>query len=100
MTTENSQPVASVHPIVLLPCPFCGGKGEMVRTGTSRRSCQVSCTNCNCHHESSDKYEHSGSSWNTRIDYQDAESYRELMKSLGSMPTKHPPIWDSRNIGQ
>lgn len=52
--------------IVLLPCPFCGGKAEMVRTGTGQRSCQVSCTNCNCHHESSDEHEHSGSSWNTR----------------------------------
>lgn len=50
----------------LLPCPFCGGEAEMVRTGTPRRSCQVACSNCNTHHESADEGEDSGASWNTR----------------------------------
>jgi len=33
-------------------------------------------------------------------DRADAEKYQALMKSLGTMPTVHPPVWDSRNISQ
>lgn len=52
--------------VTLLPCPFCGGKPEFERTGSPRRSCIVRCTNCGCHHESSDENEESGESWNSR----------------------------------
>ena len=54
----------------------------MVRTGTGRRSCQVSCTNCNCHHESSDEYELSGSSWNCRQNESWSESAKDAMAKL------------------
>lgn len=42
--------------IKLKPCPFCGDKDiEVVRTGTSKRSCIVRCTNCNCTLESNEQ---------------------------------------------
>ena len=50
----------------LEPCPFCGGEAEFERLGTPRVSCQVSCTMCGAHHESSDEGRNSGSSWNRR----------------------------------
>lgn len=51
----------------LLPCPFCGhDTPEFERTGTSRQSCIVICGDCGARHESSDEYQRSGQSWNTR----------------------------------
>ena len=47
-------------------CPFCGGEAEYEREGTSRVSCQVSCTNCGAHHESGDSDWSNGKSWNRR----------------------------------
>lgn len=50
----------------LRECPFCGGEAEVVRCGTPRQSSQISCTNCNCHLESSGRGLRSGDAWNTR----------------------------------
>ena len=50
----------------LKPCPFCGGEAEFERTGTNRRSCIVTCTDCGATHEGPDEYDNSGSAWNTR----------------------------------
>ncbi len=36
------------------PCPFCGGKAEIIRQGTTRQSMQIACTNCNTQVESGD----------------------------------------------
>ena len=38
----------------LLPCPFCGGDAEIVRTGSMRQSMQVACVDCGCFLESGD----------------------------------------------
>lgn len=50
----------------LKPCPFCGGKADFERMGTSRQSCIVECGRCGVRHESSDEYGRSGQSWNER----------------------------------
>lgn len=50
----------------LKPCPFCGGKADFERMGTSRQSCIVECESCGVRHESSDEYGRSGQSWNER----------------------------------
>jgi Lar family restriction alleviation protein len=52
----------------LKPCPFCGGKADMVQPGTRRHSCIVECLNCGCRLESSDEGERSGQSWNSRAE--------------------------------
>jgi Lar family restriction alleviation protein len=64
-TKKNTSGVFFV--IELKPCPFCGGEAEFERLGTRRQSCIVVCTECGCHHESSDENEHNGSSWNRRV---------------------------------
>jgi hypothetical protein len=67
----NEEAAAYLHrwysekPVILKPCPFCGGDAEFERKGNSRVSCIVRCTQCNCIHSSSDTWD-SGSSWNTR----------------------------------
>jgi len=50
----------------LKPCPFCGGEAEFVRTGTSRRSCIITCTECGCTLETNENGEFCGSQWNNR----------------------------------
>ncbi len=52
--------------VTLLPCPFCGGAAEFVRSGTSRQSCIVNCTECSASLESSDEGDSSGRTWNMR----------------------------------
>lgn len=57
-------------PIELKPCPFCGGKADLVQPGTHRHSCIVECLNCGCRLErleSGDEGEHSGAAWNCRF---------------------------------
>jgi len=62
---------ASDHVVVMLPCPFCGGKPELVREGTPRQSCQIKCEDCGTFHESSDEGFSCGRSWNRRSLYDD-----------------------------
>lgn len=52
--------------VTLLPCPFCGGAAEFVRSGTSRQSCIVNCTECGASLESADEGDSSGRTWNMR----------------------------------
>ena len=54
----------------LEPCPFCGGEASFGRTGTHRRSCIVTCSECGATLESSDEYERSGAAWNRRAHLQ------------------------------
>lgn len=50
----------------LKPCPFCGGKAEIIRFGTPRWSAIVECMKCGGGLESGDEGEESGKRWNTR----------------------------------
>jgi Lar family restriction alleviation protein len=67
----------------LKPCPFCGGKAIFVRTGARRHSCIVSCESCGCRHESSDTYDLSGTSWNTRYAEQELEAVKREYWEMG-----------------
>lgn len=49
----------------LLPCPFCGGKAEIERTGTRRFSTLYSCEDCGCSLETGEEFNH-GQRWNER----------------------------------
>lgn len=48
----------------LLPCPFCGGEASVIRKGTDRQSCIVSCDMCGCRLESNEQG--AGRDWNMR----------------------------------
>lgn len=88
MNTNNDKGatnVANDTPAALLPCPFCGGDAYFERTGTQRRSCIVSCTDCGARHESSDEGDRSGSSWNRR-----ASTAPVASESRGSVPEREP----------
>lgn len=86
----------------LLPCPFCGAKADPNRgfheyavIGCSGADCPVDPQTTPC-----DSYAEAAAAWNRRTDHTDAEKYRVLMRSLGTMPTTAPPAWDSRDIRQ
>lgn len=51
--------------VVLLPCPFCGGRAEIERVGSTRTSNIVACTDCGCRLESGDVFD-PAASWNRR----------------------------------
>jgi Lar family restriction alleviation protein len=48
----------------MLPCPFCGGRPEVVRDGTNRQSCIVRCEDCGAQVESNERGR--GEAWNRR----------------------------------
>lgn len=50
----------------LKPCPFCGGRAEVEREGTSKQSCVVVCEDCGCRLESNEIGH--GERWNRRAD--------------------------------
>lgn len=52
-------------PVVLLPCPFCGGKAEFERIGNRRQSTIVTCTKCGASLETGEEWGQ-GRAWNTR----------------------------------
>lgn len=52
----------------LLPCPFCGGKAEIMRRGTGRVSMQIQCQECGCEMETSETFLGPHCSWNTRVE--------------------------------
>jgi len=54
MTTENTQPVASVQSIVLLPCPFCGDRAKLVEAD-ALTVWYVYCECCAARHEATTK---------------------------------------------
>ncbi len=49
----------------LKPCPFCGGKAEIERKGSTRQSTVYACTDCGCRKETGE-VNHLGNLWNTR----------------------------------
>lgn len=107
MTTENSQPVASVHPIVLLPCPFCGGKAEICFQRDDLDDWKVECQGCgavSCPQGIRYDKQKAIEDWNTRIDYEDAESWRSMAKGFAESHKaslgKDCGVWDSRNVSQ
>jgi len=57
----------------LKPCPFCGGKSDFKRIGTSRTSCIIECEDCGCRLESNESYENSGDQWNKRVELNKVE---------------------------
>lgn len=101
---------ASMHPIVLLPCPFCGADNWTQQTShstvqilTHRQGCWIGRSE-----QRQETWINPGSEfsalWNKRADYEDAEMYRSFARgfveahkaSLG----KDCGVWDSRNVGQ
>lgn len=48
----------------LLPCPWCNGPAEIIRFGTPRQSCIVSCEECGARLESNENG--AGIEWNRR----------------------------------
>ena len=60
--------------LVLLPCPFCGGKAEMERVGTPRQSTVYRCTECSCSIETGEEWGY-GYRWNTRDELDKAEKH-------------------------
>ncbi len=71
--------------VKLLPCPFCGGKAEIKRRGTSRASMQIACEQCGALVESGDvcgltnphHYQ-----WNRRATDRQRYELREAAKDL------------------
>lgn len=61
----SDQTQTETAPIVLKPCPFCGGKAEIERMGTPRQSTIYSCTDCGCRLETGEEWSH-GRDWNER----------------------------------
>jgi len=53
-------------PVVLKPCPFCGGEAEVQQDGNRRQSCIVACTECGCTLGSNENGY--GYHWNMRVD--------------------------------
>lgn len=49
----------------LLPCPFCGGRGEIQRYGNSTISTIYQCIDCGCAVETSEECNY-GALWNVR----------------------------------
>lgn len=49
------------------PCPFCGGKAEVVQVGSARQSTIYGCTDCHCQLETGEVF-NIGVQWNTRAD--------------------------------
>ena len=93
MTTEKQTPEA------LLPCPFCGGKAEFERMGTSRQSCIVVCDSCGARLESSDEYQRSGSRWNDRAALASAQAQQEPPVAHGVFAeddAASPPVQQAR----
>lgn len=60
MTTDTAKRIAE-----LLPCPFCGGRAEIIRYGNRRESTMYTCTDCSCSLETGEEFNH-GARWNTR----------------------------------
>jgi hypothetical protein len=52
--------------IKLKPCPFCGGKCDIERIGTSRVSMQYQCGECGCSLETGETWLDDDCRWNTR----------------------------------
>ena len=53
--------------VELKPCPFCGGKAEVVQVGSERQSTIYGCTDCHCQLETGEVF-NIGVQWNTRAD--------------------------------
>lgn len=53
--------------VELKPCPFCGGKAEVVQVGSARQSTIYGCTDCHCQLETGEVF-NIGVQWNTRAD--------------------------------
>lgn len=74
---------------VLLACPFCGGKPEVVREGTTRQSCIVECEDCGCRRESNEIG--SGREWNQRVmESAVAENLRGALAKVMQWVEAHP----------
>lgn len=52
----------------LKPCPFCGGKPELIRMGTNRVSMVIGCEDCGATVESGETVISKRSAWNIRAD--------------------------------
>ena len=52
-------------PILLEPCPFCGGEAEIEQYGNRKQSTIYSCQDCGCRLETCEEWDH-GTRWNTR----------------------------------
>ena len=50
--------------LVMLPCPFCGGKAEIKRMGTNKVSMIIGCTECSCTLETGETWIDEHSQWN------------------------------------
>jgi Lar family restriction alleviation protein len=92
-----------MHPIVLRPCPFCGGEAKAYEYKADKVTFgMVMCTLCGVKGDGESPSK-AAEWWNTRVDYEDAETYRAWKRgfaeahkaSLGKDNT-----WDSRNPGQ
>jgi len=110
MTKPNSVDAASLHPIVLMPCPFCGSneidppnEHSRVFRLKHKDDCFIGVKDWN--RESwftpgSEDFER----WNSQVDREDAEAYRRLKRGLAESHKaslgKDCGVWDSRNVGQ
>lgn len=88
--------------IVLKPCPFCGGRPEVERQGTSRCSHIIACTDCGGRLETGETFD-GGERWNKRSDdaalsaqVADRDAEIEKLKSRRI----HTQEWYARHYGK
>lgn len=70
----------------LKPCPFCGGKAELVGTGNFCGNCaySVSCTSCNCNTDWLANKKEVVEAWNKRaFDYETANHISSFLQDSG-----------------
>lgn len=83
---QTEKVATAVDRVVLLPCPFCGSLPEISgRMRAGNELCVIQCGNKKCPAMVArtylDTFQNAAASWNTRVDYQDAESFRWIKEN-------------------